>query len=170
LENAEDGLLLRLKLLFLNGHPQRHSKHFPARFISDNDLIAENLTRTLVPGKVLGHTDRLLHGIHKGRQILALDIRNGCPASEAEVERWHARHPCTANLSNKTPFQQNCRSVQRSLRGAKNCLSAAADRAVALASGLFELETVNDLNATAMVSDQAGLLELTRDAQETPPQ
>jgi hypothetical protein len=56
------------------------------------------------------------------------------------------------------------------LRGAKNCLSAAADRAVALASGLFELETVNDLNATAMVSDQAGLLELTRDAQETPPQ
>jgi hypothetical protein len=44
----------------------------------------------------------------------------------------------------------------------KHCLGSAAYRAVALASSLLKLETVNDLNATAMVSDKAGLLELAR--------
>jgi hypothetical protein len=61
------GGLLRLKLSFLTGTPQRHSKHFPARSISDNDLIAGDISRALVPGKVPRHPDRLLHCLDKGR-------------------------------------------------------------------------------------------------------
>jgi hypothetical protein len=44
---------------------QRHSKHFPPRLIGDNDLIAGDISRALVPGKVPRHPDRLLHCLDK---------------------------------------------------------------------------------------------------------
>jgi hypothetical protein len=53
--------------LFLMHADQRHSKHFPARSISDNDLIARDLPRALVPCEVLGHSHCLLHCIDNGR-------------------------------------------------------------------------------------------------------
>jgi hypothetical protein len=93
---VREGAFLRLKFFSLTGAHQWHSKDFPARSISDNDLLTRDVSRALVPGKFPGHPDCLLHGIHKGRQILAIDILQRRPASEAEVERWHARHPCTA--------------------------------------------------------------------------
>jgi hypothetical protein len=61
-----EGALPRLKL-FLMHADQRHSKHFPARSISDNDLIARDLPRALVPCEVLGHSHCLLHCIDNGR-------------------------------------------------------------------------------------------------------
>jgi hypothetical protein len=59
---GEDALL-RLKLSLSTSTLQGHSKHFPARLISDQDLIARDIARALVPGKVPRHPDRLLHNL-----------------------------------------------------------------------------------------------------------
>src|SRR5436189_4836855 len=57
------------------------------------------------------------------RQLLAIDIRNGGPASETEVERWHARHPCTANLSDKTPVTSKTADQFNAACGVRNTAS-----------------------------------------------
>jgi hypothetical protein len=78
---------------------QWHPENLLTRLISDDDLIARNITRVLVSGKVLGHSNRLLHGIDKRRQRFAVVIHKGYPPTEVEIERWHARDPYALNLS-----------------------------------------------------------------------